>query len=63
MMKTFEKNKPDGTPKRNVQIKSGTEKRQKIKRNAEKNARQFQRAEDKLKKEQANKNIKNLKKI
>ena len=58
----IEKNKPDGTPKRNVQIKSGTEQRQKTKRNAEKNARQFQRAEDKLKKEQANKNIKKSKK-
>lgn len=58
----IEKNKPDGTPKRNVQTKSGTEQRQKTKRNAEKNARQFQRAEDKLKKEQANKNIKKSKK-
>ncbi|WP_314015513.1 hypothetical protein [Leptotrichia wadei] len=58
----IEKNKPDGTPKRNVQIKSETGQRQKAKRNAEKNARQFQRAEDKLKKEQANKNIKKSKK-
>ncbi len=58
----IEKNKPDRTPKRNVQIKSGTEQRQKAKRNAEKNARQFQRAKDKLKKEQANKNIKKSKK-
>ena len=58
----IEKNKPDGTPKRNVQMKSETGQRQKAKRNAEKNARQFQRAEDKLKKEQANKNIKKSKK-
>ena len=58
----IEKNKPDGTSKRNVQMKSETGQRQKAKRNAEKNARQFQRAEDKLKKEQANKNIKKSKK-
>lgn len=58
----IEKNKPDGTPKRNVQMKSETGQRQKAKRNTEKNARQFQRAEDKLKKEQANKNIKKSKK-